>query len=136
MRLSKRRKLKFLRDERITVKNSRPSVRSRRERSPPGKAGSQGGGAARPASSARSSSEANTEVAGVGKARAPVGSRAQVGCSCPPARGPHREVSRASPAQLGNHPGNRRAEEPPRESHVGRWERGGRWAPGSRPQGG
>lgn len=58
MQSSKRRKLKFLLNERITVNNSSPSVH-RRERSPPRKAGSQEGGAARPTSSALSSSEAN-----------------------------------------------------------------------------
>lgn len=131
MHVSKRRKPKFLRDDRMAAKNSSPSVHRRRERSPPGKAGSHGGGAARPTGSAPSPSAANRSRGlqigeSVGWARGRRGAAADRLASAP-----HREVSRASPAQPGSHPAHRQAEEPPGQSHVGGRERGGRWAPGT-----
>lgn len=83
LRLSKRRKLKFLREERITVKTgahlSTEEKEVHQERLGVREVGLRDRGAP-------SSSEASTEVAGVREARAPVGWRAQVGCSCRPAR--------------------------------------------------
>lgn len=127
-RRAERRKPKSLRDERITGKNSSPSVPRRRERSLPGEAASRGGGAASPSRSAR------PEPRAAGRPERRVGSRARVGCRPPTAEGPPpREVPRASPAPPGSRPAHRRAEEPLEQSHVGGQERGGRWAPRSPP---
>lgn len=109
MQLSKCRKPKFLLDERITEKNRSLSVRRRRESSPPGKTGSQGGGAE--TDSLRSVfSKKLTEAAGGRNAREPVGSRAQVGCGCPTGKGP-------GPGSLQGLA--RAAEKPPRQQTRG-----------------
>lgn len=82
-----RRKPKFLRDERITAKSSSPGAHRKRERSPPGKAGTQGGGAARQPAPLGLPGRL-TQAAGSGKARAPGGLAAQVGCGCQTGFGP------------------------------------------------
>lgn len=101
------------------------------------KTASQGGGAARPTSSALSSSEDNSGrgrqegmsaggLAGAGGLRLPDRQGPRTGKS-PGPRPRSRETTQA---------GNRQAEEQPRQSHVGGWERGGRLAPCSHPLGG
>lgn len=121
MRLSERRKLKLCAMRGVSSKTpAHPSTGEKQVHQERLRAREVG---LRDRRAPRSSPEANARRR-VRKTGAQAGSRAQVGCS-PDPRGPAPGSLPGLARAAGNHSGNRRAEEPPRQSHVGGRERAG-----------